>query len=97
MTEEDKSSDRIEYECNKKGERIEYFILHGAWDNSWITTIFCPICGKTFGPEIKYNVYRVKNLFFCEYDYNVIQQRHADFGTKWKGDLYWEGDCSDLQ
>jgi hypothetical protein len=84
------SSRNIESENNsKKAEKIEYFILHGSWDNSWVTMTFCRQCGKTFGPEINYNVYRVKDLFFCETDYNMIQQRHKEKGIEWKGELYW--------
>ena len=88
---ENNSSDKIEYECNRKAEKIEYFILHGSWDNSWVTIIFCRMCGRTFGPGTSTNIYRVKNLFFCEFDYNMIQQRHKEKNIEWKGDLYWQG------
>ena len=94
---ENNSSDKIEYECNRKAEKIEYFILHGSWDNNWVTIILCRMCGRTFGPDTSTNVYRVKNLFFFEFDYNMIQQRHKEKNIEWKGDLYWQGDCSDLQ
>ena len=46
-------SDRIENECNRKAQKIEYFILHGSWDNSWVTTCFGNMCGRTFGPDTK--------------------------------------------
>ena len=49
---ENNSSDKIEYKCNRKAEKIEYFILHGSWDNSWVTIIFCRMCGRTFGPAL---------------------------------------------
>ena len=52
-------SDRIENECNRKAQKIEYFILHGSWDNSWVTTCFGNMCGRTF-PVRKSNVYKLK-------------------------------------
>ena len=82
---------RIESENNtRKAEKIEYFILHGSWDNSWITTIFCRQCGLTFGPDTKYNVYKLKGLFFCGPCFETIEKRHAEKGVSLNAELYWD-------
>jgi hypothetical protein len=75
---------------SSKAEKIEYFILHGSWDNSWVTTCFCRQCGLTFGPETEYNVYKLKGLFFCGPCFETLVKKHVEKGVILNAELYWD-------
>lgn len=49
------------------------------------------MCDTMFLLDIlSFNVYKIKNKFYCGKDYIEIQQQHMKRGVKWFGDLYWE-------
>ena len=77
---------------SNNSDYIEYYMLNAWWGNDWIIIAFCCICGVLFDPEPEniFNVYKVKDLFYCEKCYLDIQRAHSKRGIDWKGGLYWE-------
>ena len=82
----------------RNGMIIESDFIEKSYDNTWVTVCFCYMCGKISGPYIKYNVYKLKGLFFCGPCFETIQKRSEEKGVKLEeGELYWEGNCSELK
>jgi hypothetical protein len=77
---------------NNNPDQIEYYLLNAWWGNDWVTACYCRSCGILADPEGDFNIFKVKNDFYCEKCYFEIQQQHMKRrnNVKWGGYLYWE-------
>ncbi|MGH9980870.1 MAG: hypothetical protein ACRD6U_04865 [Nitrososphaeraceae archaeon] len=82
---------------SKNPDYREYYLLNAWWGNDWVPMCYCSHCGLMPGPDVSFNIYKVKARFYCRPCYDTIKKRHLEKGVKWEGKIYWNGDCTDLK
>ena len=66
-------------------------LLDTWWGNDcYRLLLFYVWCLANPETENTFNVYKVKDLFYCEKCYLDIQRAHSKRGIDWKGEPNWE-------